>query len=940
MVIQSSQRCFLFSQVFYLRLMLLLIMSSSSNALTPTKAQIEQFKQLPKAEQTRLAKQMGIDLGSFQNTVGVSGRLVPQQTKTLTQPEVFEKDKYQSDLADQDQDQDQDQNQEKILENYGYSIFSDDSALFSPATDIAVPSNYVLGPGDIVVVQLYGKESQTLQLELSREGVVLFPDIGPMTLAGLTFSDAKDTINQAIQEQMIGIKSAITMGQLKTIRVFVLGDVNHPGSYVVGSLASIINALFISGGVSEIGSLRNIQLKRKGEVVALLDLYDVLLQGDTSSDVRLQPGDVIFVPPVGKMVGVKGEIKRPAIYEVAQEKTVEALIALAGGFKSTAYPKASFVKRIDSRGNRTLLDIDLLTTSGKATRIKDGDIINISPVLDDIENVVMLSGHVKRPGGFTWRKGLRISNVIRSVAALKSNADLDFILIKREVQPSRQIIMLRVNLQDALKNKGSEGDLVLHARDEIFVFGHEEDRIEILADVVAQLKVQTVGGARPPIASINGHVIKPGDYPIFQNMTLQGLIDASLDVLPHADRFHLLVISKSEGSGRLSSRLVNLNSEGGDVLVRPGDEVFVFGVRDDKRSLYFEDINSQLKSQTGARELANILTISGSVKSPGEYPFPVGITIESALGLAGGLSYDAYSMMAEITRVVVDEAQVKTIIHIDVDLNDSAVRQSTLLLPEDTLQLKRKPNWYEEEIVTLSGEFRFPGDYQIARGETLIQLISRAGGITPLANASGAVFTRVELKELETQRLRKLEKELRGDIAKNQLEGDEVGKDNSQDLAGANRILDQLTDTEATGRMVIDFDAIIAGMSDSDVVLVGGDSLYLPREKQSVTVVGEVQFPTSHLVSSDTSGVDSYILASGGLTTKADKSRIYIVKANGRVVKPSSRKWFFRNRSEVEAGDTIVIPLDANSISQLKLWTDVTQIIYQIGLGAAAIGSL
>jgi len=224
------------------------------------------------------------------------------------------------------------------LEPFGYLTFKGRTATsFQPASDMPVPQDYVVGPGDVVSVQLFGNVNAQYELLVNRDGAINFPEIGPIPVAGLEFSQMTKVVEDRVGEQMIGVRTSITMGQLRSIRVFVLGDVNRPGSYSVSSLSTVTNAMFLAGGIAPGGTLRDVQIKRDGKLVKRIDGYALMLQGDTSDDIRLQPGDVIFVPPVGPQVGVAGEVKRPAIYELNGEKTVNEVIELAGGVMPTAY---------------------------------------------------------------------------------------------------------------------------------------------------------------------------------------------------------------------------------------------------------------------------------------------------------------------------------------------------------------------------------------------------------------------------------------------------------------------------------------------------------------------------------------------------------------------------------------------------------------------------
>ncbi len=307
----------------------------------------------------------------------------------------------------------------EALQPFGYDVFKPGGASLSSPSSGPVPPDYVLGPGDSIRVQLFGNVNGIYEYEVSREGVLHLPEIGPVTVAGLPFSEFRTDLNKRVQEMLIGTQVSVTMGQLRTIRVYVLGDVNRPGSVVVSGLETMTGALYHSGGVSPIGSLRNIQLKRNGEVVSSLDAYDLLIRGDTSGNSRLQPGDVIFVPPIGKTVSISGAVNRPAIYEVKRLTTAADLVGLAGGFTPEAYAEGARLQRIDESGERTILSVNLNNESANTIRIMAGDALLIPAVLPEVENAIALAGHVHRPGDYPWYPGMRLTDLIESTEKLK-----------------------------------------------------------------------------------------------------------------------------------------------------------------------------------------------------------------------------------------------------------------------------------------------------------------------------------------------------------------------------------------------------------------------------------------------------------------------------------------------------------------------------------------
>jgi protein involved in polysaccharide export with SLBB domain len=227
----------------------------------------------------------------------------------------------------------------------------------------------------------------------------------------MSFGQLRDAINERVAEQMIGVRASVTLGELRSIQVFVLGDVARPGSYTVSGLATMTNALLASGGVKPIGSLRNVALRRGGNTVSTLDLYDLLLRGDTRGDARLQPGDAVFVPPIGGTVTIDGEVRRPAIYEVNNEQSVAELVALAGGLNAAANRSAVKLERVVPNRGTTVQDIDL-ATPGAQTAVRDGDVLRVPPNLEQLQTSVRLAGNVFQPGLYQWRDGMRLRDLL------------------------------------------------------------------------------------------------------------------------------------------------------------------------------------------------------------------------------------------------------------------------------------------------------------------------------------------------------------------------------------------------------------------------------------------------------------------------------------------------------------------------------------------------
>lgn len=712
------------------------------------------------------------------------------------------------------------------LKRFGYELFNNPPSTFSPINDVPVPADYVLGPGDQLNVQLFGSQNRNYPLRVSREGTVSFPELGPVRVGGMTFDAARRAIESRVARQMIGVQASVSIGDTRSIRVYVMGEARQPGSYTVSGLATMSTALFASGGVKPIGSLRDIQLKRQGVVVRRFDLYDMLIQGDTSDDAKLQPGDVIFIPPVGPTVTVDGEVKRPAIYELRDEAAVADVVRIAGGFTPEADINRASLTRIGADSRRVVLNVNLRTTDG-GQALRNGDVLRVSPLRPQIDAGVMLEGFVYRPGPVAWREGLRLTDVLGSVEELKPSADQRYVLVRRESGPDRRISVFSADLVQAWAAPDTAANVVLEPRDRITVFDLAPGRERIIEPLMEELRLQSE-------------------------------------------------------------------------LARP----------------------------------TQLVSIGGSVKVPGQYPLEPGMRVSDLLRAGGSLGVAAFGGEAELTRYVVGSTGIRETQLISVNL--AALRSGDLaanleLQPFDYLLIKETPEWGEQESVRVRGEVKFPGTYPIRQGETLRQVLERAGGLNSQAFPEGSIFVRRYLRELEQQQLDRLSARLRSDIAALALQASNAGQANANEaMMMGQSLLSQLQTAQATGRFVIDLPGLlVAGVgSEKDVVLRGGDELIVPKRRQEVTVIGEIQNQASHLYQSKLSRSD-YIAKSGGTNKKADKDRIYVVRADGSVA----------TEKGIKAGDTIVVPLDTERMPRLPFWQAVTQILYNIAVSVAALDS-
>jgi protein involved in polysaccharide export with SLBB domain len=504
--------------------------------------------------------------------------------------------------------------------------------------DAPVPPSYVLGPGDQLDVQLFGSERARYTLPVTREGQIDFPRIGPIPVAGLTLENVRAAVERAVSDQMIGAQASVTLGELRGIRVFVLGEVRNPGPYTVSSLASITTALYAAGGVSEIGSLRHISLKRNGADIGTFDVYDLLLSGDTSGDRRLEPGDAIFVPPVRKSAAISGEVRRPAIYEVSENATLSELIELAGRLLPTADSRLARLERIDESRDRIVIDVDLRAAQAANMRLNSGDVLHVPPVRPTMERAVVLKGNVYRPIISEFRPGMRLTHLLPSVAELKPKADIQYVVIRRESPVNGTVTVLSADLLAALNDPNGRADPQLAAKDQVIVLSTDVGRERDLRPIMEDLERQATQSAPLQAVTVSGRVKSPGTYPLEPAMRVSGALRAAGGL---QDQAYLAVADLARyevvGGERRQVTVVSVDiasvlrgDPAADVVLQPYDHLSVKGVSEWQGS--------------------ETITLSGEVRFPGTYVIENGETLRGVLERAGGLTENAYPLGSVFTR--------------------------------------------------------------------------------------------------------------------------------------------------------------------------------------------------------------------------------------------------------------------------------------------------
>ncbi|EJG2023089.1 SLBB domain-containing protein [Vibrio parahaemolyticus] len=869
-----------------------------TNAQTPTPEQIQMFQNLPADQQQALASKYGISIpsgassqpSSYQNPQVVEQRPV---ASSATEVKVTDSEK-----------------EEQGLKRFGLDLFAGSPTTFAPISDVPVPADYTVGAGDEIVIQLFGKENTTHRLRVNRAGIINFPSLGPVQVAGMTFSDVRDSLNQRVKEQMIGVRSDISLGEMRTMQVFVMGDAYKPGAYTVSALTTISQAIYYSGGFSESGALRNVQLKRNGQVIRKLDMYDLLLKGDARNDIRLLPGDVVFIGALGNTISIDGEVNRPAIYEIKPGETYKQAIQMAGGFTANAYSDQIEVKRYAEKGARDALTLNFSQSHDQQTKVKDGDAVNVLKKNEELTRYVQIEGDVRHPGFIEWKSGLRIADLFQSVdTSFNSTADVSYAVVVREINPQRDIEVYQVNLANAILSPSSKDNLKLNSRDRVLVFNRfNNEDLDILADQETVTKAKTLEQAQ---------------------------LQAQQEQLKEQEAMSSSVAVSSAAALEKDSKQPKIVFRGKEITKDDFE-----ALKQNTRRTLLAPVLLQLQQQSRLGLAPQIAEVFGEVKHPGRYPITPRMTISTLIEAAGGLTYNAFTINAELARTVINSKDERASIDVErIDLRQ-AIQGSTaddaIIVGRDRLNILEKPNVKLQSTVTLQGEVRFPGTYTVRQGETLGELLERAGGLTEFAHPQGAIFTREALRLQEQKLLNQYAADMRAETAKKTFRADSNMGSVISDPDKTLKFVEEASRSKALGRMVVQLNRILKDERSADFMLEDGDFLFVPTFRNTVSIMGEVQVPITYLLDNKLD-VDDYLNKAGGAKKQADEDRIFVVRADGSVYKPTSGYWFGNNHEELKAGDTIVVPIDTDYRDALSTWTAATQILYQTGVAINAL---
>ncbi len=777
-----------------------------------------------------------------------------------------------------------------VLPVFGADLFANAGAPFAPIDRTPVTSDYVIGPGDQLLIRVWGQVNFNAHVTVDRAGDVYVPQVGNVEVAGLHFEQLDGYLKNKFSRVFRNFDLSVNMGQLRSIQVYVVGNAKRPGSYTLSSLSTLVNALFSSGGPSEQGSMRQIELKRGGNIVTTFDLYDLLIYGDKSHDAPLLPGDVIYIPPVGPEVAIAGSVHVPAIYELKGTETANQAIVLAGGLSTMASKQDAQLDRIDSQGTRQTTQL-ALNAAGLQTPLRDGDILRIPSMVQRFERTVTLRGNVANPGRYRWKPGMRILDLIPDQQALETRGYWQRRIALGLPAPEYTPLFsaYRGNLvnpmtQGTSSGQGQNGQTGSNSS-QTYTTG-----MSLAGTQNEQSNQQAAqqAGQTGQIASAGGQQNGPQVAGSNQNPQQNGLSGAN------------------PGSSYNPDSDLQLPKPGSTPQLRyypPGDR--------------FSQGQFPVKNEI-LRTAPSIDWSYAAIERTNPHDLKTSI-IPFSLGQA-----------------VLDHNPLQ---NLELEPGDIVTVFSTADI--------HVPQSQQVKYVRLDGEVAHAGIYSVKPGETLRDVVRRAGGLTPNAYLYGSEFLRESTQRIQQARLDQYINAIEHDIeiASSNTAGSVVNPAGATALSTSvqsqQKLIATLRKMRATGRIVLNLTPFSRGVDALPALpLEDGDRFIVPVMPSSVNVVGAVYDQSSFLYRRGEHVVD-YLRSAGGGTKNADMRHEFVIRADGSVVsKQTAGGTLFTGGFSSKLaypGDTVVVPDNVSKTTILRGLTDWSAVISNFGIGVATL---
>ena len=786
----------------------------------------------------------------------------------------------------------------QMLPIFGAKLFLQSPSTFAPVDQVPVTSNYVVGPGDQLLIRVWGQINFNAEVTVDRNGMIYLPQIGAIHVGGSTYDDLSQHIRASVSRIYKNFNLSVNLGQLHPIRIFVTGQARYPGSYTVSSLSTLVSAIFATGGPTPQGSLRHILLRRNGETITDFDMYDLLVNGDKSHDVPLLPGDVVYIPPVGPQVAAYGSVRTPGIYElksILDPGTIGSILTDAGGLSNVASLSRASLERIDPEQHQRAIDISL-DTAGKGMPLQDGDILRVLPISPSFEQTVTVRGNLADPGRFQWHPGMRLSELLPNSAAL----------VTRDYWQKRNQLGLPspVFQPDYAQRFTAYRQTQAESQRQYFLYLQRDQQQKLYQAQQSQqsqsaLQGQDQSGASGPPPLPNQDLNAQATQ---SNNMAYG--DSSTTLAPPDDALPGTVPDQSSQLPQNAQQQRDNTVGGGSLADQQG--------------------RTRTENTASARNLTDVSLVAPEID----------------------WSYAVIERMDPVT--------LKTTL-IPFDLGKLVMQhdasQDLAVEPHDVITIFsqadiRVPQSQQTKLVRIEGEVEHAGIYSTEPGETLRHLVERAGGLTPHAYLFGAELTRQSARVVQQQRLDDYvtQLELGVDRASAATAAGAITATDqaasAASLASTQLLITRLRQLRANGRVVL----ALKPTSDNadnlpDLPLEDGDRFIVPSKPSSVNVVGAVYEQSSFLFDQQRR-VFGYLREAGGANRDADKSHAFVIRADGSVLSRESAKTFWGNefdQASVNPGDTIVVPEKIYRSNGIRNLLDFSQLFSSIALGAGAL---
>jgi protein involved in polysaccharide export with SLBB domain len=796
---------------------------------------------------------------------------------------------------------------QRPLERFGLEVFqNEDNDPDEFPMDLPASADYVVGPGDGLAIDLWGGVSQRISRTVDRQGRISLPESGPVLVSGHTLGEVQQTVQQVLRANYRDVSADVSLSRLRTVRVYVVGDVTEPGAYDISSLSTPLNAIFKAEGVTARGSLRTIKHYRGKQLIEEVDAYDLLLHGIRGEMAHLENGDTLLVAPIGPQVTIEGMVRRPAVYELRGEKSLEDVLELAGGILPAAALQHIEVQRLEAHEKRTMLSVDISANGDpeviakqlSAFTIQDGDQIHIFPIAPYNDSAIYLQGHVLRPGRYSYSEGMKLTDLIKSYGDLLPEPAGHYAEIVRLNPPDYRPSVESFDLTAALADPASAPKLQAH--DTVRVFGRYDFE-------------------PAPAVWIGGEVRAPGKYGTSGQVRLRDAVYLAGGVSPDA-ALDSAQLFRTQADGTMKIFSVKL----GDALAgNPADNILL------------ESRDRLLIHRNVAQVDPPTVNVKGEVAKPGRYPLTTNMHVQDLIQVAGGLKRTADPETADLTRYSAGDPQHASSENLQITLSAAMTgdtNENKLLHDGDVLTIPQNPGWSDVGAsVTVRGEVQHPGPFGIRPGEKLSSVLERAGGFSSQAYPYGAVLMRRDVRELEMNARLEMVRRLKQEETnlKALPEGDADQKNAKLTaIAETETTLTELQANPPVGRVVIHVQPDVRTWRNTaaDVPVRDGDVLVVPKKADYVTVNGQVFNPTAVSYRPGRSA-KWYLSQAGGLTQLANKKAVFVVRADGSVLAAKNNSGFWSGDpldTSLRAGDSIVVPEVAPRIGT-RNWQNLFQ---------------